>query len=117
MNIMTRFAGQHDAGHGEHEERQRTEEARLGVVVLHVAEREDVHQHADEGHDEHHAAALLVDQRVDARLNCPMSMKGSNCSGVIVRRQEEHAGDETNDRGTDGDQDGGTFQLRDAPAG
>jgi hypothetical protein len=59
---------QHDAGHGKHEEGECAEEARLGIVILHVAQREDVHQHADEADDEHHAPALLVDQDINVRM-------------------------------------------------
>jgi hypothetical protein len=84
--------GQHDAGHGEHEERQRPEEARLALVVLHVAEREDVHQHADEGDDEHHAPALLVDQRVDARRELPEVDEGQQAGRVVIVRRQERTG-------------------------
>ena len=44
-------------GHGEHEERQPGEVPGLAGIVLHVGEREQVHQKAPiAGDDDHHAA-------------------------------------------------------------
>ena len=46
---------QHDAGHGEHEERETGEVAGFRLVVLHVGQREDMDEHADAGDHDHHA--------------------------------------------------------------
>jgi hypothetical protein len=58
--------GEDDAGHGEEEEGEAREVARLALVLLHVAEGEEVDEEADEADDEHHAPAEAVEFQADA---------------------------------------------------
>ena len=48
--------------HGEHEEVEVGEEPVVALVVLHVADRVVVHEHADRAHDEQHDRRERVDQ-------------------------------------------------------
>jgi hypothetical protein len=57
-----------DAGHREEEERKAREVARLALVVLHVTEREEVHEETDRADDQHHPAAETIDLETDAEF-------------------------------------------------
>ena len=52
---------EHDAEHGEHEERERGEVTRLAFVIAHVAERVDVDERADAGDEDEHGLAQLIE--------------------------------------------------------
>ena len=62
---------EHDASHREHEKRQAGEVACLGIIVLHVGQREDVDQHADAGDNDHHPGGKAVE--LDADLDREIS--------------------------------------------
>ena len=55
------IVGEHDAEHRKHEDRQAAEEACARLVVVHVAEREDVDEEADEAHHEEHERGEIVE--------------------------------------------------------
>ncbi len=92
---------QHDAGHGEHEERQPAEVARPARIVLHVAERVDVHQHAHEGDDEHHPPALVIDDEADVDREGADLDEGKQqarmAGDIAAAHQKEHGADPDDD--------------------
>ncbi len=99
-----------DASHGEHEEGQGTEEALLGFVVLHVTDGEEMHEEADGGDDEHHATALLIDQRINGDAELADFDEGEEHRGGILGAEQHEADEETDGRREDGDHHAGTFE-------
>src|SRR5207244_11433578 len=56
---------EHDPEHGEHEKGQRCEVARLANVVPHVAERINVDEQPDSGHEHQHHFAQVVENEAE----------------------------------------------------
>jgi len=94
---------QHDAGHGEHEHAKATEEAALRFVLAHVAQRIHVHQQADEGDDEHHARALLIQDETDVCAQARHINEGQDRAGHWLRTEQDAAGDKADESRGDGD--------------
>jgi hypothetical protein len=57
--------GHHEHQHREREQRDVAEEAVVARIVVHVADRVDVHAQRHEGHDDHHQRSQLVDEEAD----------------------------------------------------
>ena len=63
-----KIVGEDDAEHGEHEDREAAEVAGLGLVVVHVAEREHVHAEADHADDAEHEGGEVVELEAEREL-------------------------------------------------
>ena len=99
------IVGEDDAGHREHEECEAGEIARLCGIVLHVGQREQMHQQADAGDDDHHAGGELV--QGDADIDVEIA-DGRPREGKAVRFPEQQDRD---DKGRGGG--GGGDPMRD----
>jgi hypothetical protein len=83
------IVGEHDADHREHEDRQPAEEPRLRRIVVHVAEREDVDQEADEADDEEHERGEVVELEAERDGEIPelQPLPGGGEIALAVQQQ------------------------------
>ena len=92
-----KIVGEHDAEHREHEEGQAAEEPRPGLVVVHVAEREDVDQETDKAdHEEHQRREVVeLDAELDDEITEPQPLRRGikpMCADELQRKDGDGAG-------------------------
>ena len=100
-------AGEHQHRHREHEEVQVGEVARVARVVVHVADRVQMNEHADARHDQQHDAGERVDVRGHRRLEV------ARADPAEERRGERLAGGDAREQHARGDERAGQRRHRD----
>ena len=103
-----KIVGENDAEHRKHENRKTAEVAGFGRVVVHVAEREDMHTDADDTDDAEHEGGEVVEleaERERERAELQPLGRGVETVGVAAEREGE-AGDGDGERGGERDRRG-----------
>ncbi len=96
---------ENDPEHREHEERERGEVAGLAGVVLHVAERVDVDEGADAGHEHEHGLAEIVEDQSQRHVEKGRKIDPGQLERPHVRRDKNNAAArETSQDGCDRDE-------------
>ena len=87
---------EHDAEHGEHEERERGEVTRLAFVTAHVTERINVNQRADAGDEDKHHTTQIVQNKTERHDEQPGKFNPvERRSGLFLARKNQTSAHKT----------------------